>query len=99
MSDEAPKEKRNFDIGIDNLDKQFMSNSVHTSKYTAANFLPKNLFLQLTKMANAYFLMMTLIQLYDPIARPNGWIFILMGLTFMVGISSIKEAVEDIRRH
>jgi len=40
-----------------------MSNKVQTTKYTCASFLPKNLFEQFSKMANAYFLFMTVLQL------------------------------------
>lgn len=33
----------------------YPNNSISTSKYTAINFLPKNLFFQFSKLANDYF--------------------------------------------
>ena len=48
----------NTEYGREQRDRQFMSNMVVTTKYTCWNFLPKNLWEQLTKLANAYFLMM-----------------------------------------
>ena len=38
-----------------------MNNKVTTTKYTCLNFLPKNLFIQFTKVANAYFLFCVLL--------------------------------------
>ena len=40
-----------------------MSNRVTTTKYTCVTFLPKNSFEQFSKMANFYFLFMTVLQL------------------------------------
>ena len=58
---EMPEElgnRRVFEINYSNIDQQFMPNSICTGKYTCLTFLPKNLFLQITKMANFYFLLM-----------------------------------------
>jgi len=40
-----------------------MSNKVVTTKYNCLTFLPKNSFQQFSKMANAYFLFMTVLQM------------------------------------
>ena len=60
---------------------KFKNNSITTSKYTAANFLPKNLANQFSKAANVYFLFMMILQvnlnycfnwlIYSCIARPR----------------------------
>ena len=76
-----------------------MSNKVCTGKYTLWNFLPKNLFLQFTKMANFYFFMMGCLQLYAPISQPGGWATTFLSVAFIAGVSSIKDAFEDRKRH
>jgi len=38
--------------------ERFKNNKVSTAQYSWWSFLPKNLFYQLTKMANIYFLVM-----------------------------------------
>ena len=76
-----------------------MSNRVSTGKYTLWNFLPKNLFLQFTKMANFYFLVMGCLQLYPPISSSGGWLTTFMSVGFICGISAIKDAFEDRKRH
>jgi len=40
----------------------FKGNEITTSKYTKANFLPKNLATQFSKAANVYFLFMMILQ-------------------------------------
>jgi magnesium-transporting ATPase (P-type) len=53
--------------GIDNLDKtfnadaRFLPNVIRTSKYTCLSFFPYNLFLQFSKPANLYFLIMSVL--------------------------------------
>ena len=42
--------------------RPFISNVIHTSKYTFITFLPKNLFYQFRKMSNLYFLVMALLE-------------------------------------
>jgi hypothetical protein len=39
-----------------------MSNKISTGKYNALTFLPKNLFYQFSKMSNAYFLFLALLE-------------------------------------
>lgn len=49
----------------------FDSNRISTSKYNVFSFIPKNLFEQFTKMANAYFLMMAFLQVRSkPFTQP-----------------------------
>ena len=55
---EDPGSRRNFDVNQTVPGLQFLSNSICTAKYTCLTFLPMNLFLQITKMANFYFLFM-----------------------------------------
>lgn len=75
-----------------------MSNQVSTTKYTTLSFLPKNTFEQFSKMANFYFLFMTLLQLVPGLFDAYGAATTLMPLIFVVGVSMIKDAFEDNKR-
>lgn len=75
-----------------------MNNRVTTSKYTCLSFFPMNLFEQLMKMANAYFLFLTLLQLVPGLGDYYGAATTLMPLMFVVGVSMIKDAFEDNKR-
>jgi P-type E1-E2 ATPase len=57
--------------------------------------VPKNLFEQFSKMANLYFLILMFMQLYKPISDSGGIPTLAGPLLFVVGISMIKDAVED----
>ena len=62
------------------------------------SFIPKNLFLQFSKMANAYFLFLILLQLIPGIGQPYGSASTAMPLLFVVAISMFKDAYEDNQR-
>ena len=82
----------------DQQDRKFLHNAVETSKYTCATFFPKNLFEQFCKMANAYFLFMTGLQLVPGLQDFMGAATTLMPLMFIVAVSMIKDAFEDNKR-
>ena len=42
--------------------KRYKDNKISTAKYNFITFLPKNLFYQFTKMANAYFLLLAFLE-------------------------------------
>ena len=75
-----------------------MDNKVQTTKYTCASFLPKNMFTQFSKMANAYFLFMTVLQMVPGLQDFYGAATTLMPLCLVVGVSMIKDAFEDNKR-
>lgn len=79
-------------------DRAFMSNRVLTTKYTCLTFLPKNVFEQFSKMANFYFLFLTVLQLMPGLFDLYGAGTTLMPLLFVVGVSMIKDAFEDNKR-
>lgn len=76
----------------------FPSNEWRTSKYTLLTFLPRNLFEQFRRLANFYFLITSLIQLFLPFS-PVGPLTSFAPLFFVVGVTSIKQAYEDYLRH
>jgi len=50
-------------------------------------------------MANLYFLILTIMECYPPISDAGGIPVLLMPLSFVVGISMIKDIYEDYMRH
>ncbi|KNC78142.1 hypothetical protein SARC_09412, partial [Sphaeroforma arctica JP610] len=73
-------------------------NYVSTAKYTLFTFLPVNLFEQFQRLANAYFLFLLVLQMIpgvsslDPMAT-------LVPLIFVIALTSIKDANDDVKRH
>eukprot|EP00049_Salpingoeca_infusionum_P001356 m.47587 g.47587 ORF g.47587 m.47587 type:complete len:1130 (-) comp10986_c0_seq5:1786-5175(-) len=80
--------------------KQFAcdkSNSIRTTKYTLVTFLPMNLFEQFRRIANIYFLFQTILQFIPAIAALSP-ITTLLPLLFVIGVSAIKDFMDDWKR-
>ena len=77
----------------------FKGNQVTTSKYNILTFLPMNLMLQFSKMANLYFLILLIMELDKSISDSNGKPVLIVPLSFVVGLSMIKDMYEDFLRH
>jgi len=82
---------------------RFVGNTIRTSKYTVLTFLPLNLFEQLQKAANAYFLLISLLMF---VGRRTGLfatsveaITTLGPLVLMMAASALLAAADDYRRH
>uniref|UniRef100_A0A8W4FCH1 Phospholipid-transporting ATPase n=2 Tax=Sus scrofa TaxID=9823 RepID=A0A8W4FCH1_PIG len=65
-----------------------------TAKYSLWSFLPRYLYLQFSKAANAFFLFITILQ-QIPDVSPTGKYTTLLPLLIILVISGIKEIVED----
>ena len=76
-----------------------VSNIVLTSKYNVFTFIPLNLLNQFKKMANVYFLCISFMQLNRSISISDGKSVMAVPLVFVVGLSMIKDAFEDYKRH
>ncbi|GAB4828943.1 Putative phospholipid-transporting ATPase 9 [Ancistrocladus abbreviatus] len=74
----------------------YVDNYVKTTKYTAATFIPKSLFEQFRRVANFYFLV-TGILAFTPLA-PYSSSSAIFPLVFVIGVSMVKEGIEDWRR-
>ena len=74
------------------------ANYISTTQYTLLTFLPKNLFLQLSKAANFYFLLMAIIVCIPSVASVDPYTSV-MPLIFVLGVTAIKEAIEDYGRY
>ena len=73
------------------------SNSISTSKYNAITFLPKFLFEQFQKYSNVFFFIIVMLQ-QIPDVSPTGRFTTLVPLVFILGVSALKEVVEDFKR-
>jgi hypothetical protein len=57
------KEASFYTIELNKEDERFLNNRIKTSKYSLCNFLPKNVLLQFSKLANLYFLVSLFIRM------------------------------------
>ncbi|KAG5723479.1 putative phospholipid-transporting ATPase [Termitomyces sp. T112] len=77
---------------------EFPSNSVSTSKYNLATFIPKFLFEQFSKYANLFFLFTACIQQIPGVSPTNRYTTI-VPLAVVLLASAFKEVQEDLKRH
>uniref|UniRef100_A0A8B9S211 Phospholipid-transporting ATPase n=1 Tax=Accipiter nisus TaxID=211598 RepID=A0A8B9S211_9AVES len=69
-----------------------------TAKYSVVTFLPRFLYEQIRKAANAFFLFIALLQ-QIPDVSPTGRYTTLVPLLFILTVAGIKEIIEDYKRH
>lgn len=72
---------------------KYPNNYVSTTKYNVLTFLPRALFEQFRRVANLYFLLAAALSLTQ--FAPFHPVTVIVPLVFVVGISMLKEAVED----
>lgn len=74
------------------------TNCIRTTEYTWWNFLPKNLWSQISQPANFYFLVMALMQMVPQISDSDGLPTFLFPLSLVMLITAAKDAYENIKR-
>uniref|UniRef100_A0A8C7DY96 Phospholipid-transporting ATPase n=1 Tax=Oncorhynchus kisutch TaxID=8019 RepID=A0A8C7DY96_ONCKI len=77
---------------------KFCDNHVSTTKYGVLTFLPRFLYEQIRRAANAFFLFIALMQ-QIPDVSPTGRYTTLVPLIFILTVAGIKEIIEDYQRH
>lgn len=77
---------------------KYSGNSIRTYKYNPITFLPLNLIDQFKRAANAYFLALLILQVIPQISTLP-WYTTLVPLILVLGITAIKDLVDDIARH
>ncbi|KAM4707627.1 phospholipid-transporting ATPase IC-like isoform 1-T2 [Discoglossus pictus] len=77
---------------------KYAGNAIKTYKYNPITFLPLNLFEQFKRAANAYFLVLLILQTIPQISTVS-WSTTLIPLLLVLGITAIKDLVDDIARH
>jgi phospholipid-translocating ATPase len=79
-------------------DKPYVANWIRSTRYTAYTFLPRQLIAQFSKLANFYFLCVSILQMI-PRLSTTGMYTTIVPLMFFVSISMLKEGYDDYRRH
>ncbi|KAG0683758.1 hypothetical protein C6P40_001322 [Pichia californica] len=93
------KNKKNETLLIDERRKlPYVNNLITSSRYTIISFLPRQLFAQFSKVANCYFLLVSILQLI-PSWSTTGTSTTIIPLCIFISISMLREGYEDIRRH
>ncbi|XP_071440396.1 phospholipid-transporting ATPase IF-like [Hetaerina americana] len=77
--------------------RKFCDNRVISYKYTIWNFIPINLFEQFRRIANFYFLCITIIQIStdSPVSATTS----ILPLAFVILVTAVKQGYEDWLRH
>lgn len=90
---------REFGIGKQSIENEaeFCTNFVSTSKYTVASFIPIFLYEQFSKFANLFFLFISVMQLIPGVSSTSRF-STLIPLCFVLGLTAIKELLEDRKR-
>ncbi|NXI32748.1 AT8B1 ATPase, partial [Sterrhoptilus dennistouni] len=77
---------------------KYAGNAIKTYKYNPITFLPLNLFEQFKRAANFYFLVLLILQCIPEITTLS-WYTTLVPLLLVLGITAVKDLVDDIARH
>ena len=80
------------------LNKSFTGNEVVTTKYNLITFLPVSLFIQFRRISNIYFLITAVLQSIPEISPLQPFTAI-APLVFVLGVSMIREGIEDYLRY
>ena len=78
--------------------RRYINNTITSSRYTLYNFLPRQLFAQFSKLANFYFLCVSILQMIPGLST-TGTYTTIVPLAFFVTISMAKEGYDDLRRY
>ncbi|OCK80446.1 phospholipid-translocating P-type ATPase [Lepidopterella palustris CBS 459.81] len=78
--------------------KAYIGNTIRSSRYNAWNFLPRQLIAQFSKLANFYFLCVSILQMIPGLSTTGSYTTI-APLIFFVSISIAKEGYDDLRRY
>jgi len=78
--------------------REHIGNTVRSSRYTLWNFFPRQLFAQFSKLANFYFLCVSVLQMMPTLSTTGSYTTIIP-LLFFVSISMAKEGYDDLRRY
>ncbi|XP_019496153.1 PREDICTED: phospholipid-transporting ATPase IC [Hipposideros armiger] len=79
-------------------ESKYATNAIKTYKYNALTFLPMNLFEQFKRAANFYFLVLLILQAIPQITT-LAWYTTLVPLLMVLGITAVKDLVDDVARH
>ncbi|OAA41818.1 ATPase, P-type, phospholipid-translocating, flippase [Metarhizium rileyi] len=78
--------------------RPYISNFIRSSRYTAYDFVPKQLLFQFSKLGNFYFLVMGILQMIPGLSTVGRWTTI-VPLGIFIAFSMLKEGYDDYRRY
>ncbi|KHN94912.1 ATPase, P-type, phospholipid-translocating, flippase [Metarhizium album ARSEF 1941] len=78
--------------------RPYIGNFIRSSRYTAYDFVPKQLLFQFSKLGNFYFLAMGVLQMIPGLSTVGRWTTI-VPLSIFVAFSMLKEGYDDYRRY
>lgn len=78
--------------------KRYINNFIRSSRYSLWSFFPKQFVAQFSKLANFYFLVISILQMIPGLST-TGTFTTLIPLLIFVGISMGKEGIDDVRRY
>ena len=78
--------------------KEHIGNTIRSSRYTIWDFVPRQLWFQFSKLANFYFLLVSILQMI-PGLSPVGSYTTIAPLLLFIAISMGKEGWDDLRRN
>jgi len=82
----------------DRTGREYIHNTILSSRYSLYSFLPRQLFAQFSKLANFYFLCVSILQMIPGLST-TGTYTTIVPLFFFVTISMAKEGYDDLRRY
>jgi len=75
----------------------YTNNEIHTTRFNACNFFPKQCHIQFAKLANIYFLFNVVLSIF-PAINTSSPIFTIFPFLFVTGLSAGKDAMEDLAK-
>ena len=98
----SEKKEQFFEFYINDNHKnrifKLKDNTITTTKYNIFTFIPKGLLYQFSRLSNVYFLFTAIIQSI-PLISPLTSLTAIIPLIFVLGVSMIREAIEDLVRN
>lgn len=91
--------EKNANLLVDErTNKPYCKNTITSSRYTIYSFLPKQIYAQFSRIANIYFFVIAVLQMIPGWSTTGTYTTIIPLLVFM-GISMVREAWDDFKRH
>jgi phospholipid-translocating ATPase len=85
-------------LNDERTNEPYTSNWIRSTRYSAWNFVPRQLVAQFSKLANFYFLVISILQMIPGLST-TGTYTTIIPLMFFVTLSIAKEGYDDLRRY
>lgn len=82
----------------ENPNRRYCGNKIKTSKYTLLSFVPKNIFEQLHRFANLYFVAIVILNFF-PVVNAFQPEVSVIPVCVILAVTAFKDAWEDFRRY